>query len=112
MPPIRLAAQPDAHGQAGVQVNVGKDGDEYKEIDDHLVDSSSGHGSDGGLRMVMPFWSEPSSAKPNSNASRPRSRRGWHSFPTALPRVRLMGGGTDGTGMPTSKGWEVEVDPR
>jgi formylmethanofuran dehydrogenase subunit D len=22
-----------------------------------------------------------------------------------------MGGGTDGTGMPTSKGWEVEVEP-
>ena len=27
------------------------------------------------------------------------------------PTCRLMGNETDGTGMPTSKGWEVEVEP-
>ena len=27
------------------------------------------------------------------------------------PTCKLMGGDTDGTGMPTSKGWEVEVVP-
>jgi len=27
------------------------------------------------------------------------------------PTCRLMGQTTDGTGMPTSKGWEVEVEP-
>jgi formylmethanofuran dehydrogenase subunit D len=27
------------------------------------------------------------------------------------PTCRLMGNTTDGTGMPTSKGWEVEVEP-
>ena len=27
------------------------------------------------------------------------------------PTCKLMGQTTDGTGMPTSKGWEVEVDP-
>lgn len=27
------------------------------------------------------------------------------------PTCRLMGDVTDGTGMPTSKGWEVEVEP-
>ena len=27
------------------------------------------------------------------------------------PTCRLMGNTTDGTGMPTSKGWEVEVVP-
>lgn len=27
------------------------------------------------------------------------------------PTCKLMGGDTDGTGMPTSKGWEVEVIP-
>jgi formylmethanofuran dehydrogenase subunit D len=31
--------------------------------------------------------------------------------PYGPPTCRLMGGGTDGTGMPTSKGWEVEVEP-
>ena len=28
------------------------------------------------------------------------------------PTCKLMGGDTDGTGMPTSKGWEVEVIPQ
>jgi len=31
--------------------------------------------------------------------------------PYGPPTCRLMGGSTDGTGMPTSKGWEVEVEP-
>ena len=30
--------------------------------------------------------------------------------PYGPPTCRLMGGSTDGTGMPTSKGWEVEVE--
>jgi formylmethanofuran dehydrogenase subunit D len=31
--------------------------------------------------------------------------------PYGPPTCRLMGGDTDGTGMPTSKGWEVEIVP-
>jgi formylmethanofuran dehydrogenase subunit D len=31
--------------------------------------------------------------------------------PYGPPTCRLMGQTTDGTGMPTSKGWEVEVEP-
>jgi len=31
--------------------------------------------------------------------------------PYGPPTCRLMGNSTDGTGMPTSKGWEVEVEP-
>ena len=31
--------------------------------------------------------------------------------PYGPPTCRLMGSETDGTGMPTSKGWEVEVEP-
>ena len=31
--------------------------------------------------------------------------------PYGPPTCRLMGAETDGTGMPTSKGWEVEVEP-
>ena len=30
--------------------------------------------------------------------------------PYGPPTCRLMGSETDGTGMPTSKGWEVEVE--
>jgi formylmethanofuran dehydrogenase subunit D len=31
--------------------------------------------------------------------------------PYGPPTCKLMGGDTDGTGMPMSKGWEVEVTP-
>ena len=31
--------------------------------------------------------------------------------PYGPPTCRLMGQYTDGTGMPTSKGWEVEIEP-
>ncbi len=31
--------------------------------------------------------------------------------PYGPPTCRLMGGETDGTGMPAQKGWEVEVEP-
>jgi formylmethanofuran dehydrogenase subunit D len=31
--------------------------------------------------------------------------------PYGPPTCQLMGRYTDGTGMPTSKGWEVEVEP-
>jgi formylmethanofuran dehydrogenase subunit D len=32
-------------------------------------------------------------------------------IPYGPPTCRLMGGNTDGTGMPMSKGWEVDVIP-
>jgi formylmethanofuran dehydrogenase subunit D len=31
--------------------------------------------------------------------------------PYGPPTSRMMGGNTDGTGMPTQKGWEVEIEP-
>jgi formylmethanofuran dehydrogenase subunit D len=36
--------------------------------------------------------------------------RGMLFVPYGPPTCRLMGQSTDGTGMPTSKGWEVEVE--
>ena len=37
--------------------------------------------------------------------------RGMIFVPYGPPTCRLMGSETDGTGMPTSKNWEVEVEP-
>jgi formylmethanofuran dehydrogenase subunit D len=37
--------------------------------------------------------------------------RGMIFVPYGPPTCHLMGQTTDGTGMPTSKGWEVEVEP-
>ena len=36
--------------------------------------------------------------------------RGMLFVPYGPPTCQLMGGATDGTGMPTSKGWDVEVE--
>ena len=36
--------------------------------------------------------------------------RGLLFVPYGPPTCELMGGETDGTGMPTSKGWDVEVE--
>ena len=37
--------------------------------------------------------------------------QGMAFVPYGPPTCKLMGGNTDGTGMPTSKGWEVDVEP-
>ncbi len=93
-----------------MQVNVGKEGDDYR----HLVTTLMMHPEDmqaAGLEA--------------GQAVRVRTRHGEADFicqpgnvPQGLvfvaygpPTCRLMGGDTDGTGMPTSKGWEVTIEP-
>jgi formylmethanofuran dehydrogenase subunit D len=94
----------------GQQINVGKDHEEYRTIVETLIM----HPED--LKAV--------GATPGSTV-RVRSEFGEAIFrcqagkvpegmifvPYGPPTCRLMGGETDGTGMPTSKGWEVEVEP-
>jgi formylmethanofuran dehydrogenase subunit D len=93
----------------GQQINVGKDHAEYQAI----VNTMTMHADD------MKELGIPSGA-----TVRVRNEYGEATFlckdgkvPTGMifvpygpPTCRLMGGGTDGTGMPTSKGWEVEVE--
>ncbi len=94
----------------GQQINVGKDHAEYQTI----VNTLTMHAEDmKDLNLV-------------SGASvRVRSEFGEAVFlckegkvPTGMvfvpygpPTCRLMGQSTEGTGMPTSKNWEVEIEP-
>jgi len=94
----------------GQQINVGKDHAEYQAI----VSTLTMHPDD------MKALNIPSGA-----TVRVRSEHGETVFqckegkvPTGMvfvpygpPTCRLMGGSTDGTGMPTSKNWEVEIEP-
>jgi formylmethanofuran dehydrogenase subunit D len=94
----------------GQQINVGKDHAEYQAI----VSTLTRHAED------MKALNIPSGA-----TVRVRSEYGEAVFqckegkvpagmvfvPYGPPTCRLMGGGTDGTGMPTSKNWEVEIEP-
>ena len=94
----------------GQQLNIGKDHDEYKAI----VGTVTMHPED----MI-------GVGIPSGGVVRIRSEQGEATFrcvegkvppgmifvPYGPPTCRLMGRNTDGTGMPTSKGWEVEVEP-
>ena len=93
----------------GQQINVGKDHAEYKAI----VGTLNMHPDD--MKAV---------GIPSGGSVRVRSENGAATFlcvegkvppgmifvPYGPPTCHLMGQGTDGTGMPTSKGFEVEVE--
>ena len=94
----------------GQQINIGKDSPEYQAI----VGTLNMHPQD--MKAV---------GIPSGSTVRVRSENGEAIFrcvegkvppgmifvPYGPPTCRLMGQDTDGTGMPTSKGWEVEVEP-
>jgi formylmethanofuran dehydrogenase subunit D len=94
----------------GQQINIGKDSAEYQA----LVSTLIMHPDDMKKAGI-----------PVGGTVRVRSENGEGLFqcregkvppgmifvPYGPPTCRLMGQNTDGTGMPTSKGWEVEVEP-
>jgi formylmethanofuran dehydrogenase subunit D len=94
----------------GQQISIGKDHPEYRA----MVSTLSMHPED--MKAV---------GIPSGSSVRVRSESGEAIFlcvegkvpqgmifvPYGPPTCRLMGQTTDGTGMPTSKGWEVEVEP-
>jgi formylmethanofuran dehydrogenase subunit D len=94
----------------GQQVNVGKDSPEYQAI----VGTLTMHPEDmqavgvvpGGRVRVRTLHGEAT-----FQCSEGKVPPGMIFVPYGPPTCQLMGGGTDGTGMPTSKGWEVEVEP-
>jgi formylmethanofuran dehydrogenase subunit D len=100
--PIRTSKQ-------GQQVNVGKEYAEYEA----MVSTLSMHPDDmkelgvaagGSVRVRTEFGEATFQVKDG------KVPRGLLFVPYGPPTCRLMGGETDGTGMPTSKGWEVEVE--
>jgi formylmethanofuran dehydrogenase subunit D len=93
----------------GQQINVGKDSATYQAIV--------------GTITMNPLDMK-AAGIPSGSTVRVRSEQGEATFqcregkipegmifvPYGPPTCRLMGQQTDGTGMPTSKGWEVEVE--
>lgn len=110
MPAIKLILNPMRTAQQGVQVNVGKDGDVYKEITTTLSihpDDLAAIGVQPGDRVLV--RTEHGEAEFTCESS--KVPQGMAFVPYGPPTCQLMGGSTDGTGMPTSKGWDVEVLP-
>ena len=93
----------------GQQINVGKDSPEYQA----LVSTLIMHAKDMQEEGIVPggsvrVWSENGEAV--FFCKEGKVPEGMIFVPYGPPTCRLMGQRTDGTGMPTSKGWEVEIE--
>jgi formylmethanofuran dehydrogenase subunit D len=109
MPAKRFLLIPGRTSKQGQQINVGKDHDAYLTI----VDTLTMHAEDmkelgvvAGARVrVRNEIGEVTFQCKEGNIP-----RGMLFVPYGPPTCALMGGETDGTGMPNSKGWDVEVE--
>ncbi len=94
----------------GQQINIGKDSAEYQALVNTLImhpDDMKEVGivAGGTVRVRSETGEGLFQCKEGKVPS------GMIFVPYGPPTCRLMGQDTDGTGMPTSKGWEVEVEP-
>lgn len=107
---MRFLLNPGRTSRQGQLINVGKDSEEYIE----MVNTLTIHPSDmkqlgvstGGKVLVRTEFGEAI-----FKCEEGKVPEGMIFVPYGPPTCRLMGGGTDGTGMPISKGWEVDVEP-
>jgi formylmethanofuran dehydrogenase subunit D len=95
----------------GKLINVGKDSEEYKALTNSMTmspgDMKAIGLAEGQMALVRTEFGE-AAFKCQSG----KMPEGMIFIPYGPPTCRLMGGNTDGTGMPMSKGWEVEVIPQ
>lgn len=94
----------------GQQINIGKDHAAYQDIVNtltmHADDMKALHLVSGASVRVRSEYGEAV-----FQCKEGKVPAGMVFVPYGPPTCRLMGGGTDGTGMPTSKNWEVEIEP-
>lgn len=94
----------------GTLINVGKESAEYKELTNSMTmaaeDMEEIGLAEGQMAMIRTEFGE-SAFKCQAG----KIPLGMIFVAYGPPTCQLMGGDTDGTGMPTSKGWEVEVVP-
>jgi formylmethanofuran dehydrogenase subunit D len=94
----------------GTLINLGKESDEYKALTNSMTMAAEDMAelgiAEGQMALVRSEFGEAS-----FKCQRGTIPTGMIFVPYGPPTCQLMGGDTDGTGMPTSKGWEVEVVP-
>jgi formylmethanofuran dehydrogenase subunit D len=93
----------------GQQINIGKDSSEYKAT----VSTVTMHPEDMKAAGLTPGGSvriRTEHAEVVFTCIEGKVPQGMIFVPYGPPTCQLMGRVTDGTGMPTSKGWEVEVE--
>ena len=94
----------------GTLINVGKDSEEYIKLTETMTmepsDMEAIGLSQGQRALVKTEFGEAEFTCESGKVP-----VGMIFIAYGPPTCLLMGGDTDGTGMPTSKGWEVEVVP-
>jgi formylmethanofuran dehydrogenase subunit D len=106
----RFLMNPGRTSKQGQQINVGKDHAEYQAI----VSTVTMHADDMKALGIVSGWTirvRTEYGETTFLCKEGKVPAGMLFVPYGPPTCRLMGGSTDGTGMPTSKGWEVEVEP-
>ena len=101
---------PGRTSKQGQQINIGKDDDVYRAMVTTLTMNADdltelGVAAGGSVRVRTEtgeavFTCQPGNVPP-----------GLIFVPYGPPTCKLMSAETDGTGMPTSKGWDVDVTP-
>ena len=106
---MRFILIPGRTNKQGVQINVGKDEPAYQEIVNtltmHVDDMKELGVVTGGSVVIRNEIGEATFLCKEGIIP-----RGMLFVPYGPPTCQLMGGDTDGTGMPTSKGWDVDVE--
>ena len=99
----------------GRQINVGKENAEYEEMVTTLIihpdDIADIGASVRGSVRVRSENGEGTFVCKEHGGKEGKVPPGMVFIAYGPPTCRLMGQSTDGTGMPTSKGWEVEIEP-
>jgi formylmethanofuran dehydrogenase subunit D len=94
----------------GQQISAGKDHADYKAtvgtMNMHPLDMKAAGIPPGATVRVRSEWGEAT-----FKCVEGKIPEGMIFVPYGPPTCHIMGPMSDGTGMPTSKGWEVEVEP-
>jgi len=94
----------------GQQINVGKDSPAYQAIVNTITMNLEDM-KEAGIASGATVRIRSDNGEALFQCKDGKVPRGMIFVPYGPPTCRLMGQTTDGTGMPTSKGWEVEVEP-
>lgn len=110
MPSMRFIMNAGRTSKQGVQINIGKHNDEYNDMVNTLTFhpddlTELGVAAGGSVRVRSEYGGEAT-----FRCQAGKVPRGMIFVPYGPPTCKLMGSETDGTGMPTSKNWEVDVE--
>jgi formylmethanofuran dehydrogenase subunit D len=96
--------------QQGTLINVGKESEEYLALTNSMT-MAAGDMKELGLAEGQTAMVRTEFGEAPFKCQAGKVPEGMIFIAYGPPTCKLMGGSTDGTGMPTSKGWEVEVVP-